>query len=125
MSDDKKREVEKSAALKTYVMWAWLEKNPYKWKVDYPLYHKLLIGDELFDCAWCSLYSTFLGGGDCQGCPLAESTAGCCTDDNSFYNKYQHTKCFMRKGKVANKLITGCAGDIARIAWAEYKRLGG
>ncbi len=105
----------RSAALKTYTLWAWLEQNPFKSKEDYPLYDELYYEYQNNSCYWCTLFYRHGDNYVCisKNCPLAKANKSC-DGNNSLYNNW-----FYNKSPKVN------AGEIAQIAWQEYKRLGG
>jgi hypothetical protein len=100
----------KLAALKTYILWSWLEKNNHQAKCRYPLFHELKYSRMNNICPWCDIiYSKIY---ECTFCPLND-VYNRCMDDGSFYDKW-----FYESSAVA-------AGDIAAVAWQTYKQLGG
>ena len=95
---------ERTAALKVYVIWAWLAQNPDKNKDEYPLFEELCYIDAPFECPWCHIFD------GCTDCPLVS-----CREGSLHYQWASNPQDL--------KLCSKCAGEIARIAWAEYKRL--
>jgi len=107
---------EKLAALKVYCLWAGIEARSLNRKKDYPLYKELRFNEEAQECTWCEMVGQ--GNGDidellCRKCPLWKNNYWCC-NRSSLYSQWRLYDS-MKKA----------AGDIAAIAWKEYKRLGG
>ena len=107
---------EKQAALKVYVLWAWLELNPGCDKKEHPLYLDLNIGQLILECPWCELYRR--KNDNCVGCPLVERVDERCMITDSWYERWEMDIFFPGECSIA-------AGNIAALAWSEYKRLGG
>ena len=111
---------EKLDALKVYCMWSWLERNPTQYKLDYPLFVELGFGKSKTHCPWCvrwirDLRSSKCGNPDSE-CPLYRA-GECCLDTGSLYDVWYYNEDSGKRSRAA--------GEIARIAWQEYKRLGG
>ena len=102
---------EKYAALAVYNLWSWLEANPDAGKQDYPLYDELRIKECMDMCPWCELFRIRFTR-ICSGCPLDRAYSNCFSDGSMF-------DCWNR-----NSRRSVAAGEIARIAWKEYKRVG-
>lgn len=104
---DPKTTTPKLAALLVYIKWAKIERT----EVYAHPYSNLCVDLSKFeaDCPWCSLYhEAFMY---CPGCPLDEEEQNCFASKSWYY-----------LGSHGNKVA---AGNIARVAWQEYKRLGG
>ena len=107
----------KLAALKTYNIWSWLSTHPGKEKKDYPLYYELGF-DKLIDaCPWCDISFS------CKNCPLDKEGYRCFTGQISLYRIWVDYKFFDKNYNKKEKCEA--AGEIANVAWREYKRLGG
>jgi len=106
---------EKLAALKVYCLWAGIEARNLSRKKDYPLYKELKFNKEAQKCSWCEMVGQ---GNDtvdeslCKKCPLGKDNY-CCCYRSSLYSQWLCSSTHRP------------AGDIAAIAWKEYKRLGG
>ena len=110
---------EKYAALLVYVMWAWLEAHPYKYKsmkYNYPLYKELKFYKSLSECPWCRLFWLPDLKLRCKGCPISKVSRNCFSP-SSFFGRWVNSP------DAFDKSVN--AGEIAKIAWQEYKRLGG
>ena len=120
----------KEAALNTYILWAWLERNPGKNKKDHPLYYELGLDIFIDECPWCELFRFDYENGECNNCPLLSNDMECIDIDSDAYNydspfyKWYFYKNKLDGFKISKKAAIA-AGEIARIAWKEYKRLGG
>ena len=106
----------KLAALKVYCLWSWLERNPGRHKSGYPLFKELEINKSKNQCPWCDIWWHRRCRSWRSMCPLYRVGEGCIHTDSLFYTWY-YSKDLEDKARVA--------GEIARIAWEEYKRLGG
>jgi hypothetical protein len=116
----------KSAALKTYIMWSWLEQTG-RDKESYPLYKKLGYDKCSGGCFWCHHSNNY-----CEYCPLAMRGLSCdgfnWNTDDGLMSEYSPDDTPFRiwlnswSGKTRNKEGRIAAGDIAAIAWEEYKK---
>ena len=104
------------AALKVHILWAWLASHPGHDKREHPLYRALRIGQPYLECPWCELYRSRHDDHNCTDCPLAEVDARC-TVHGSWYDCWKRNIPFQSGYSVE-------AGNIAGLAWQEYKRLG-
>jgi hypothetical protein len=122
------KEDRKLAALKTYILWAGIEARGLKKKNEYPLFHELYYWSMIFSCPWCDMLGHIIGiePARCERyCPLSQYEMerceklngnfdiSSCIDAGSLYHSWIHS--YSRKD----------AGDIAAVAWKEYKKLGG
>jgi len=116
---------EKQAALMTYIMWSWLERNPGKKKSQYHLFYELGFYKFISKCPWCDYYD------GCDPCPLAMNNEMCINyidgkPARSFYDTWvSYTYDDSQKCDYMKKRAQIAAGEIARVAWEEYKKLGG
>ena len=120
---------EKLDALKVYVLWSWLERHPDCYKSDYPLFFELGFNKALHRCPWCDIWWNKECTDEDDGCPLYQ-VGECCTERDSLFNRWFEitgVNFFLSTDEEAEEKAESVrtAGDIARIAWAEYKRLGG
>ena len=130
MSDDIERK--KRDALRVHCLWSWLERNPGKDKELYPLFYELGIHECSNECPWCECYlcmdfvPTFINE-NCKGCPLFRAGEQCIDndDEDSLYFVWAEVIDDPEPSKNDIKMAAIAAGDIANIAWEEYKRLGG
>ena len=116
----KSKEVQKKAALLSYVLWSGMEENKAIAKIHYPLYNELGFVNMRDNCSWCEHlmeYDSHDNDEKCRNCPLLKAGNGSCNSMNALFDSWAFS------GNAKEKAI--CAGDIARVAWAEYKRLGG
>ena len=104
------------AALRVYVMWSWLEQHPEARKENYPLFFELRFYRDYAACPWCTLWLRTACELDDTICPL-NAIGEACPRDDSIYAIWQDTTSMTLRSRMA--------GEIAKIAWAEYKRLGG
>jgi len=119
---------EKQAALLTYVMWSWLEANPGKRKKDHPFFYELGFSSFFDYCPLCELFRFDDECGDCHNCPLLLRDMECVYSHN-----YNHDSPFYKWNYYSNNLVNYkvskeasiAAGEIASVAWEEYKKLGG
>jgi hypothetical protein len=122
------KEERKLAALGVYILWAGIEARGLKKKNEYPLFNELHYWAINFSCPWCDMlgHNTGIEPARCERyCPLSQYemekceklnsnfTISSCVDVGSLYYSWVHS--FSRKD----------AGDIAAVAWNEYKKLGG
>ncbi len=121
----------KRAALRSFVMWSWLSRQgrlsrkewPFSIKIMYPLFLELGYHKDSYYCPWCSLFAetcNLVGKRKkrMQHCPLSDHfNKGSCCYPNSLYGQFVLADSTKESQRVA--------GDIANIAWREYKRLGG
>ena len=125
----------KLAALLVYCKWSWLESHPDKCTYEYPPSQKLNFFEFENHCPWCELYFSTKGAGTtiCTGCPLDELGEKCVGSDveNSLFKESRKfsvgDKTFLSRSEIEEikRKSRVAAGEIARIAWAEYKKLGG
>ena len=117
---------EKLAALKVYCVWAGIEVRNLGLKMDYPLYEELKINEEAQACSWCEMVGQGKGAVNellCKKCPLWK--ADCCCNHSSLYAQWRLCAFGFAPTKHNTAVMQRTAGDIAAIAWKEYKRLGG
>jgi len=109
----------KKAALLSYIMWSWLERNPGKKKQHHPLFFELKYSTLFNSCPWCEIH--FAEDKKCGGCPLNKTKDNCAHSNSSYsiWSKYAYYKYADKNGSQI------AAGEIARAAWKEYKLLGG
>jgi len=120
----------KQAALKMYVLLAWLEKHPNSYKDSYPLYNELNYNKNLFMSPWCSIYRKPIlvfdyqlkNKFDCTECPIHKKGDECFTKHPSFFVWKLFNNSASEKRKKEESIVIG---DNARVAWEEYKKLGG
>lgn len=112
------------AALKVYCLWSWLSAHPDKWKSDYPLFQELIINRPNSSlCPWCDIHR-----GKCSNCPLGV-VGELCGDGRSWFHIWinagrRYQTFALEKQRTALLDERGwAAGEIARIAWNEYKWL--
>ena len=116
--------MKKLAALKVYVLWSWLEQHPDKTKKQHPLYAEIGLATLLCGCPWCDIYLKWGGCHLLNGdkCPL--DLAGMnCKEPWAPFNKWYAR--LYRYSSEELRVKREAAGEIARVAWQEYKRLGG
>ena len=125
-------EREKRDALKVYCLWSWLERNPGKDKESYPLFYELGIHKFTSECPWCEYYLSMdivltRINENCKGCPLFRAGEQCIDndDEDSLYFVWAEVIDNPDPSKKDIKMASIAAGEIARVAWEEYKRLGG
>ncbi len=108
---------EKTAVLKTYIMWSWLAKNPKCEKEDYYLYKELNYSSLHQACPLCewSKDNNRHDNAQCFRCILYEARQ-MCDIEHSWYRIYIH-------GSIKEASIA--AGNIATLAWKRYEELGG
>lgn len=104
------------AALKVYCIWSWLASHPGHDKREHPLYWDLHIDQLYLDCPWCDLYRS-RDSVNCAGCPLSNVNEDC-AEYSSWYAHWEVNLPFQSGYSIE-------AGNIATLAWQEYKRLGG
>lgn len=110
------REYRKRMALLIFIKWSWKSRNPgrsfdeeYGWKIGIELEPDYESG-----CPWCSMFTRY----NCGRCPILHETGSDCMTQDSLYRRATSSLSSDKDKKVA-------AGEIANIAWKEYKRLGG
>lgn len=115
---------ERLAALKVYCLWSWLASHPDKGKKDYPLFEELIVsGPDSPLCPWCEAYYL------CETCPLSAVGQGC--EGGSWFDVWtragERYETFLPEEQRAALLNerSWAAGEIARLAWKEYRRLEG
>ena len=111
---------EKLAALKVYCLWAGIAEGKLCKKMDYPLFLELGIHLCEHHCPWCEIFNknTYISRVLCtHDCPLGKVSP--CYEYDSLYEEW---RLFSKVTKEERAML---AGDIATIAWKEYKRLGG
>ena len=113
---------QKNHALKVYILWSWLERNPTESKENHPLWDELGYRAYRSGCAWCSVYLESW----CDGCPLNEVDQACCNGE-TWYDLWWKAGWGLPENlsPLNMRVRKEMAGNIAQVAWAEYKRLGG
>ena len=125
------QEEERHAALLVYLKWSYIERFGYEPYDLVERFKKLGIRIDRFEakCAWCTLYREGIAGlppRKCTNlCPLERVGQNCfmtmgwfsCVPTEHFYMESGNPYSCMT-GKEA-------AGNIAALAWKEYKRFGG
>ena len=109
--------MDKLAALKVYVLWSWLERNPGRKKEEYPLFYELQLNKNLNRCPWCANYwdkSKY-----CSKCPLTRAGKSCRLYRSPYVMWSNYTYYSYGSTQAASK----AAGDIAIVAKKEYERL--
>ena len=109
----------KHAALLSYIMWSWLERNPGRRKQHHPLYYELNYHKLFNSCPWCEIY--FADDKNCGDCHLNKNNDNCAHKNSNYLIWSRH----VYYNYVDKKRAQIAAGEISKTAWKEYKRLGG
>jgi len=95
----------RQVALKTYIMWSYLEQHPMDDKNDYYFYYPFYYDYMRGDCPYCEYHT-----GGCNKCILLN-----CNEHDSYFDTWDNSR--------NRKVRRIAAGNIAKIAWEDYKRL--
>ena len=118
------KDVDKQAALLSYIMWSWLERNPGKTKYDSPLYYNFGFNKFQSSCPWCEINP------ECKTCPIYKKDKKCIFDD-SIYTKWCNATRQLNmtywfnifKRKKCKEECKRFAKKIKEIAINDYKKL--
>lgn len=121
---------EKQAVLKSYVLWAWLERTGHSYKRDYPV-KELLSDNEYYTCSLCEYTGqsrTNPVPHACSDCPMFglwpdsygnEIVNACYNGD---YDLWIDASLSLDENKAQSE-ASHYAGNIAGALWKRYKEL--
>ena len=127
------KEEKRYAALLVYLKWSYIERFGYEPNELEDRFDALGINLSRFEacCAWCELFRSGIADGlearTCTiKCPLVRAEQHCFMT-MSWFNCVSMENRYKIQGDNYPKYMTGkvAAGNIAALAWKEYKRLGG